>query len=172
MSLKSGVFPRMKSTQAQPSEPKPRKRVRHVSKAQSQRNNAYRSARNRFMKSTYLISALAIASLAGFSVGPKSSPRSARKCRLPGCQKDTTHPNGYCSPEHCKLDRERCCENCASWTPSATSKRTKRPMHGICALSGVRFHRAASCSAFAMMRCRECGSTDHVAANCDAEQFD
>lgn len=50
MSLKSGVFPRTRSTQAQPSEPKPRKRVRQVSKSQAQRNNAYRSARNRFMK--------------------------------------------------------------------------------------------------------------------------
>ena len=66
----------------------------------------------------------------------------------------------------------RCCENCASWSPAALSKRTKRPMHGICALSGMRLHRAASCSEFATMRCRECGATDHVAANCDAEAFD
>ena len=79
MSLKSGVFPRTRSTQAQPSEPKPRKRVRQVSKSQAQRNNAYRSARNRFMK---------------------ANPR----CQALGCNKASTELHHMRGRRHLLLD--------------------------------------------------------------------
>lgn len=29
------------------------------------------------------------------------------KCRLKDCQRMTAHNGGYCSAEHCKLDREK-----------------------------------------------------------------
>ncbi len=32
--------------------------------------------------------------------------REARKCKLPGCDKTTTHNGGYCCAEHCKQHRE------------------------------------------------------------------
>lgn len=34
-------------------------------------------------------------------------PKPGRKCRLPDCQKTTTHNGGYCCAEHCKLHRKR-----------------------------------------------------------------
>jgi hypothetical protein len=58
-------------------------------------------------KTYYLVNTMVAAAIIGMDGFRPRKEKQPRKCILKDCQRMTTHNGGYCSAEHCKLDRER-----------------------------------------------------------------